>query len=104
MSPTPSPPVPASPASPSAIRTGQAPAPLTRAEFHERFMLRFYDPAFAVELDAIARLEEIAWKAVEDGRKAPITQAAGPGFADPSYEVSVQWLDTQQRLKAAQRR
>ena len=93
-----------SPAPPTPIRTGQAPAPLTRAEFHERFMLRFYDPAFALEHDAIARLEEIAWKAVEDGRKAPITQAAGAGFADPSYEVSVQWLDTQQRLKAAQRR
>ena len=42
------------------IRKGQAPAPLTRAEFHERFATRFYDPAFAVEADAIARLEEIA--------------------------------------------
>ena len=27
------------------IRKGQAPAPLTRAEFHERFNVRFYDPA-----------------------------------------------------------
>ena len=86
------------------IRKGQAPAPLTRAEFHERFATRFYDPAFAVEADAIARLEEIAWDALQEGRKAPITRPAGRGFADPTYEVSVQWLDARQRLKAADKR
>lgn len=86
------------------IRTGQAPAALTREQFQERFNLRFYDPAFAGEREAIARLEAIAWDALQEGRKAPITQPAGPGFADPSYEVSVQWLDTRQRLQAAQKR
>ena len=86
------------------IRTGQAPAALTRAEFHERFMGRFYDPAYAVESEAIARLEQIAWEAMQEGRKAPITRQAGPGFSDPDYEVSVQWLDTRYRLTAAQRR
>ena len=85
------------------IRKGQAPAPLTRAEFHERFIVRFYDPAFAVESDAIARLEEIAWGAVQEGRKSPITHPAGAGFADPTYEVSVQWLGTRERLLAAER-
>ena len=86
------------------IRKGQAPAPLTRAEFHKRFNTRFYDPAFDVESDAIARLEEIAWGAVQEGRKAPITRPAGRGFADPTYAVSVQWLDTRKRLKAAEKR
>ena len=86
------------------IRTGQAPASLTRAQFHERFQVRFYDPAFESEREAIARLEAIAWTALQDGRKAPITRPAGRGFADPSYEVSVQWLDTRSRLKAAQKR
>ncbi len=86
------------------IRTGQAPAALTRAQFHERFSLRFHDPAFAVEHDAIARLEDIAWAALQEGRKAPITQPAGRGFADPTYEISLQWLDTRKRLKAAQKR
>jgi multimeric flavodoxin WrbA len=85
------------------IRKGQTPAPLTRVEFHERFIVRFYDPAFAVESEAIARLEEIAWRAVQEGRKAPVTQPAGTGFADPTYQVSVQWLDTRQRLKAAEK-
>jgi multimeric flavodoxin WrbA len=86
------------------IRKGQAPAPLTRAEFHDRFIVRFYDPAFAAESDAIARLEDIAWGALQEERKAPITRKAGSGFADPDYDMSVQWFDTHQRLKAAQQR
>ena len=86
------------------IRKGQAPAPLTRDEFHQRYTARFYDPAFDAERNAIARLEEIAWGAMVEGRKAPITRKAGPGFSDPSYEASVQWLDTRLRLKVAQKR
>ena len=85
------------------IRTGQAPAPLTREQFRERFNGGFYDPAYAAERDAIARLEAIAWEALQAGRKAPITRPAGRGFADPAYPVSVQWLETRKRLKAAQR-
>lgn len=88
----------------TAIRKGQAPAPLTREQFHDRFEMRFHDPAFAGERDAIARLEQIAWQALSDGRKAPVTQPAGSGFADPTYEISVQWLDTRRRLQAAQAR
>jgi multimeric flavodoxin WrbA len=85
------------------IRTGQAPAPLTRVQFHERFQVRFHDPAFEVEREAIARLEAIAWEALQEGRKAPITRPAGPGFADPTYELSLQWSDTRARLQAAQK-
>jgi len=86
------------------IRTGQAPAPLTRAEFHQRFMVRFYDPAFAPESEAISRLEDIAWDAHQEGRKAPITQKAGRGFADPTYQISVEWLETRKRLRLAEKR
>ena len=86
------------------IRTGQAPRPLTRVEFQQRFRTRFYDPAFEVEHEAIARLEAIAWQALQEARKSPITRPAGRGFADPSYAVSVQWLETRKRLKAAQKR
>ena len=48
------------------IRTGQVPAPLTRDQFRERFSGLFYDSAFEVERDAIARLEAIAWEAVQE--------------------------------------
>lgn len=85
------------------VRTGQAPPLLTRAQFHERFQVRLYAPAFESEREAIARLEAIAWDALREGRKAPITRPAGRGFADPTYALSVQWLDTRKRLKVAQR-
>ena len=85
------------------VRLGQAAAEMTRAEFHERFMVRFYDPAYSAENDAISRLEEIAWHALKEGRKAPVTEPAGEGFADPSYPMSVQWMQTRQRLRAAEK-
>lgn len=59
------------------IRTGEAPASLTRARFQERFQLCFHDAAFSGERDAIARLEVIAWDALQEGRKVPITRPAG---------------------------
>lgn len=86
------------------IRTGKAPAPLTCVQFHERFNGCFYDPALEVGRDAIARLEAIARDALQEGRKAPITRPAGRGFADPTYAMAVQWLDSRKRLKAAQKR
>ena len=86
------------------IRTGQVTSPLTRREFSERFNVQFYDPAYKAERDAIKRLEEIAWVAVQEARKAPITRAAGRGFFDSKYQMSVQWLETRQRLREAQRR
>ena len=86
------------------IRKGQAPAELVRSEFGVRFRASFYDPAFRGEDAALARLEEIAWQAYAEGRKTPVTQRAGPGFADPDYELSTEWLATKQRIDAAQRR
>ena len=70
------------------IRKGQAPAPLARAEFSVRFRAAFIDPAFRAEDQSIARLEAIAWQAYCDGRKAPFTQKAGAGYADPDYDWS----------------
>ena len=84
------------------VRKGQAPKPLERDEFGRRFRIRFHDPAFRVEGDAIARLEEIAWHAYSEGRKAPLTRKAGPGYADPDYELSVEWIEARERIERAQ--
>ena len=83
------------------IRKGQAPAVLTRSEFHDRFIQSFVDPAFRAEDDAISRVEAVAWEAYQDGRKAPVTRKAGPGYADPDYDLSVDWLTTKERLNQA---
>jgi len=85
-------------------RTGQAPPMLDRQEFGKRFRIAFYDPAFQPEEAAIARLEEIAWNNYQDDHKAPVTVKAGRGFADPDYDLSVEWLETHKRLKAAEAR
>jgi len=84
------------------IRKGQAPAALSRQVFGERYRAGFVDPAFAVEKEAIARLEEIAWQAYDEGRKAPQTSLAGSGYADPTYKLSVEWLATRQAIDQAQ--
>ena len=84
------------------VRTGQAPAILTREEFGVRFRAPYLDPMFNLEAAAIARLEEIAWQNYRDGRKSPITIKAGAQFADPDFELSAEWLATRQRLVEAQ--
>ncbi|CAM3385978.1 NAD(P)H-dependent oxidoreductase [Polaromonas hydrogenivorans] len=84
------------------VRKGQAPATLSRTEFHERFMQSFMDPAFRAEDHALSRVEAIAWDAYQKGRKAPLTRKAGAGHADPDYALSVEWLQTRERLQQAQ--
>ena len=84
------------------IRKGQAPAVLSRSAFHERFIESFMDPAFRAEDAAISRIEAVAWQAYEEGRKSPVTRKAGAGYADPDFELSVEWLQTKARIEKAQ--
>src|SRR5688500_15503730 len=70
------------------VRKGQAPEELSRDEFRKRFFDKFADPAFATETDALQRVEVIAWDGYSNHRKAPRTHPAGPGYADPSYDLS----------------
>jgi multimeric flavodoxin WrbA len=86
------------------IRKGQAPPPLDREAFGRRYRASFVDPAFAAEASAIARLEAIAWDAYRDGRKAPVTRKAGPGYANPDYDLSVEWIESRRQVDDAQRR
>lgn len=85
------------------IRKGQTSGRLDRAEFSVRFRATFVDPSFRSEDASIARLEEIAWQAYTDGRKAPFTQQAGPGYVDSDYKLSVEWMATKHRIEEAQR-
>ena len=84
------------------IRKGQAPSPLERAEFGRRYRASFIDAAFRAEDASIGRLEAIAWQAYTEGRKTPFTQKAGPGYADPDYDLSTEWVATKLRLERAQ--
>lgn len=84
------------------VRKGQAPPPIERTEFHDRFMQTYRDPAYQAESEALARIEVIAWEAYQQGRKAPVTRKAGPGYADPEYELSIEWLEAKERIERVQ--
>jgi len=86
------------------IRKGQAPPSLTRTEFGIRFQAAYTDPAFRAEDQSLTRLEDIAWQAYIEYRKTPFTERAGPGYSDPDFDLSSEWLATKQRIDAAQLR
>jgi len=85
------------------VRKGQPDVALSREEFDRRFRERFSDPAFDAAPDAMQRIADIAWDAYRQYRKSPRTRKAGPGFADPDFNLPVEWLDTRARIQDAQR-
>ena len=86
------------------IRKGMPSVELTRGQFEQRFRSRFQDPAFAAVEAEIAAVTAVAWDAYINNRKAPRTRKAGPGFADPDYDLSVDWLAAREAIAAAQAR
>jgi multimeric flavodoxin WrbA len=86
------------------VRTGQADFPLSQVEFERRFKARFADPAFSDKNALIDELMETAWDGYRDSRKSPITRKAGSEFADPDYDMSVDWLATREAIGEAQKR
>lgn len=90
--------------------SAQAPEPregtpsprLSEQEFLARFLSQFPDPAFDPLRDELARIAAAAWDAYANQRKSPRTAKAGPGFADPSYELAEDWIAASTAIKAAQ--
>lgn len=78
--------------------------PLTKQEFRQRFFARFYDPAFDEVAGELERVFEKAWDGYIVYRKSPRRTAAGPGFAEPSVELPLEWLETRARIVAAEAR
>jgi len=85
------------------VRKGQGNVKLARDEFERRFLERFYDPGFEAVTLEISRLVEVAWEVYDDYHKSPRTRKAGKGFADPDFELPIEWLDTREHIQAAQR-
>ena len=82
-------------------RKGMPNPRLNEGEFRRRFLAQFQDPAFAElsrELDQVAAA---AWDAYAHSRKAPRTHKAGSEFADPQYELSVDWLAARAGMTSA---
>lgn len=87
-----------------AVRKGQSPGKLDQTTFLRRFMGHFFDPAFRGRDSVLHELADIAWQGHAAGRKAPVTRKAGPDFADPDYDMSVEWLEARKAVLQAQKR
>jgi len=85
-------------------RKGQFGGMLSREQFRSRFHESFGHPAFEKISVALAQVEEVAWDAYINEKKSARTEKAGSGFADPDYELSVEWKQTRDRLLAAEAR
>ena len=85
------------------VRKGQPSTKLTRDEFSRRLRERFYDPAFEPLRDEIDHLVAVAWDGYDQYRKSPRTRKAGSGFANPDFELPIEWLDARERILGAQR-
>jgi hypothetical protein len=77
---------------------------LSREEFTRRLGEPLYDPAFDAVRGEIERVTDVAWTTYDEYHKSPRTRKAGQGFADPEYELPVEWLDTRAAIHEAQRR
>jgi multimeric flavodoxin WrbA len=86
------------------VRKGQAPEKLDRDEFRLVFSRNFFDPAYEAVGKELAAVEEVAWQAYVNSRKSPVTVKAGPGFADPDYDLSIEWKEAHDKLLAAEAR
>jgi multimeric flavodoxin WrbA len=86
------------------VRKGQGDVKLTREAFERRLRERFYDPEFAKVERQIADVIDVAWKAYDEYHKSPRTRKAGPGFANPDFDLPIEWLETRERIQDADRR
>src|SRR5687767_5349387 len=87
-----------------AVRKEMPDVALTREVFAQRMRERFRDPGFEPLAADVDRIIEMAWQAYDGSRKAPHTRKAGQGYADPDYELSLDWIEASRRINEAERR
>jgi multimeric flavodoxin WrbA len=85
------------------VRTGQPSVALTRKEFEARFRSRHFDPAFESVDAELRAVLDVAWEAYREYRKSPRTRKAGKGFADPAFDLAIEWLAARAAVKKAER-
>ncbi len=83
-------------------RKGMPDPGLTQTAFIERFKAQYQDPAFDAVADQMDAVAKVAWDGYINYRKAPRTQKAGAGYANPDYELSLDWIAAKDAIEAAQ--
>jgi multimeric flavodoxin WrbA len=84
-------------------RKGTPDPTLEESEFRRRFLQQFQDPAFEPLAGELQRVADAAWDSYSHSRKSPKTRKAGPGFADPDYDLAVDWFSAKQAIDVAQK-
>ena len=82
-------------------RKGMPSPRMMKDEFKRRFLTQFQDQNFdrlTTELESVA---EAAWDAYTHSRKAPHTRKAGTGYADPDYDLALDWINAADAIRAA---
>jgi multimeric flavodoxin WrbA len=75
---------------------------LSEGEFTQRYRNQFADPAFESLSQELDRVVAAAWDAYSNSRKSPHTRKAGPGFADPDYDLAIDWINARDAIERAQ--
>ena len=79
-------------------RKGMPSPRLDEAEFKKRFRAQFSDQAFDCLSAELHKVADAAWNAYQHSRKSPRTRKAGAGFADPDYDLAVDWIAAQEAV------
>ena len=85
-------------------RKEMPPRKLDRAAFSARFRAQFPGDAFAPLQAELDRITDADWAEYDAGNKAPRTRKAGPGFADPDYDLAIDWIEGKAAIDRAQAR
>lgn len=85
------------------VRKGMPSVQLTKEEFAERIRDRFYDPAFEELEEEIEKIIDKAWEGYDKYRRNPRTRPAGRGFADPDFKLPIEWLETREAIRRAEK-
>ncbi|MEI9890023.1 MAG: flavodoxin family protein [Caulobacteraceae bacterium] len=85
-------------------RKGMPAHRLGEAAFRARFLEAFQDPAFDSHRAALDEIAKAAFDGYVHERKSPVTRKAGPGYADPDYDLSVDWIAAKAAVDAARAR
>jgi len=83
-------------------RKGTPDPTVSQEEFKRRFLAQYIDPAFAPLAAELDRIATAAYEGYSNSRKSPRTRQAGPGFADPDYDLACDWIAAQAAVRRAQ--
>jgi multimeric flavodoxin WrbA len=84
------------------VRKGQGDVKLSREEFERRLRQRFLNPKFETLAHELQAVIDLAWSVYDKYEKNPRRRKAGPDFADPEFELPIEWLEARERIQLAE--